>query len=138
MRAGAARTALVVTHVVMGAMLLAPAWIVLGGAWLYLASPGVLVAVAVPVWILIMAARLLGRITPGVLGALGWTHAIALGYAAMLGVSSVVMLRAAPRSAERGGGLLGTAGLFPLAVAVVLGGLALIALWLTGVLRRAA
>jgi ABC-type sulfate transport system permease component len=143
-RLTALRVLLGAAQVLMGVLLLLPAASIVGGASLRaLASLPGLVALVVlplaapPVWVLSMGVRSFWPLTPRAIQALRWTHGIAIGGSVLLGVAGVLMLQAAGRSAERGGGLLGAFGLLPLALGILVGGLALASLCLLRAVTRA-
>jgi hypothetical protein len=141
-RLTALRVLLGVAQVLMGVMLLLPAASIVGFSSLRtLASLPALVGlvllplVAPPVWIVSMGVRCFWPLTPRAVRVLRWTQGIAIGGSLLLGLAGVLMLQAAGRSAARGGGLLGGFGLLPLALGILVGGLALASLWLLRAVR---
>lgn len=143
-RLTALRVLLGAAQVLMGVMMLLPAASIVGfSSPRTLASlPGLVGLVVLPlaapsVWVLSMGVRSFWPLTPRAARALRWTHGIAIGGSVLLGLAGVLMLQAAGRSAERGGGLLGAFGLLPLALGILVGGLALASLWLLRAVTRA-
>jgi hypothetical protein len=88
------------------------------------------VLAAFPLWVLTMALRAFRRLTPAAVSALRWTSFFEIACGLVLGISGIQALRAAERSAARGGGLLGAFGLLPLALGVLVGVLGLVSWWL--------
>jgi hypothetical protein len=142
-RLPALRVLLGAAQMLMGVLLLLPVASIVGfSSPRPLASlPGlvglvVLPLAAPPVWVLSMGVRSFWPLTPRAARALRWTHGVAIGGSLLLGLAGVLMLQAAGRSAERGGGLLGGFGLLPLTLGLLVGGLALASLWLLGAVTR--
>ena len=115
-----------VVHVIVGLLLL-PLTLFFG----FLLAPVLLPG---PIWIVILGIRL-WRPSAQVGVLLRRTHWVGLTVAALLCGYGVLALQAAERSAAAGGGLMGGIGLIPLALGALLGGTAVISLWLARRLR---
>ena len=110
-----------VAHVVVGILLL-PASMVFGLPLAPLLALG-------PLWVAILGIRL-WRPAARVKVLLWRTHVVTAMLAVLLCAYGIFALRAAERSAAKGGGLLGAVGLLPLGLGMVLGVTAAASLWL--------
>jgi hypothetical protein len=108
-----------VAHI-LAAIILLPAVFFLGIFSILTIFPGL-------IWLVILGIRLC-RGHKTVRAALQRTHLVLAPLAALLVIYGVFCLQAAQRSAESGGGLLGTFGLIPIVWGVVAGGLSIVSL----------
>jgi hypothetical protein len=110
-------------HVLVGLLML-PFSIVFGIATAPILALGAL-------WMVVLGFRLW---SPGerILVLARRTHVVSAAIAGLLALYGAFALRAAERSAAKGGGLLGGFGFLPLAAGALLGCLALTSLWVAG------
>jgi len=142
-RLATVRVLLAVTQALISLGLLLPAGLLTGAVFpasVTRLPPSVVVMVlpliAFPLWVLALGVRSLWPLSPRAIRALRRTQLVVIAWAALLSLSGALMLRAAERSAARGGGLLGGVGLLPLGLGVVVLALALVALLLLRTLGR--
>jgi hypothetical protein len=142
-RPATVRVLLAVTQALISLGLLLPAGLLTGAlspASVTRLPPSVVVMVlpliAFPLWVLALGVRSLWPLSPRAIRALRRTQLVVIAWAALLSLSGALMLRAAERSAARGGGLLGGVGLLPLGLGVVVLALALVTLLLLRTLGR--
>ena len=126
-----ARVGLVVVHAATALLLALPLlvgfasgeleWRIFGSA-----VAGVAVRAAPAAWFLLLGARVLGPITPGLVRALRWTHGLVLLGGVLVGVAGVMGMHEAARNDSPG---LGQAiGMIAVAVGILIAGVALVAL----------
>ncbi len=81
---------------------------------------------AFPLWVLLVGVRSVRRLTAAGASGLRWAFVVEIACALLLCAASVLAWQAAERSAVRGGGLPGAFGFVPLALGLLVGGLALV------------
>lgn len=121
-RAGTVERMLAWAHIGMAALIVPMA----GAFGLWFA----LVLIAGPVWLVGLGVRLL-RPSPEAWTMARRTHMFAGPAAIIFGLYGIFALRAAARSADQGGGLLGAFGIYPLVLALGLGALSAVTLVLS-------
>lgn len=136
-RLAALRVTLAIAHVLLGSVLLLPIAAIVGFGTLHtltrlpfgLVLTGIVIS-AFPMWILLAGIRMFWRLTPRLVRALQVMDALLLVCALLLCGYGWTTHQAAEQSAARGGGLLGGYGVIPLALGILIGGLAALSLWL--------
>ena len=136
------RVALFVIHVISALVLAVPLILVLalrGFSWRFSDFEATVFAIwaAPAAWFLLLGQRVLGPITPGLIRALRWTHGVALAFGMLVGIVGLIAWYLEFHSPGSAPGLRAAPDAIVVAVGVMIGAPALVALWLVRRLGRA-
>jgi hypothetical protein len=135
-----ARRALLVIHATAALLLAVPValWLPhVNPRFLDVEMPVIVVWAAPAVWFLVLGVRVLGRITPGLIRALRWTHGVVLAFGVLVSIVGLIVMYRDSHSGGSAPGLQAAPDVIVVAAGVVIGTPALVALWLVRRLRRA-
>lgn len=135
-----ARRALLVIHATAALLLAVPValWLPhVNRRFLDVEMPVIVIWAAPSVWFLVLGVRVLGRITPGLIRALSWTHGVVLAFGVLVSIVGLIVMYQDSHSGVSAPGLLAATDAIVVAVGVAIGAPALVALWLVRRLGRA-